>query len=147
MGRLARIQSVTSAILKETSHLVIFSRKGGPFYSVHDWPPNIHGTPGDRQNGPAQVVQPPSWRQPIPSPKLFLVPHGQTALPLSRPTCLTAGEVSRFISWFFTSLFVFPTVEFPSPFPSPLHFVVHSTDYSPRQRHASQERIGSQKRS
>jgi hypothetical protein len=37
MGRLASIQPVTSAILKMLSHLVIFLRRGGPFYSIYDW--------------------------------------------------------------------------------------------------------------
>jgi hypothetical protein len=39
IGRLVGIQPVTSAILKEMSRSVIFSRKAGPFYSIHDWLP------------------------------------------------------------------------------------------------------------
>jgi hypothetical protein len=39
MGRLASIQSVMSVILKVTFHSDIFSGKGGPVYSLHDWFP------------------------------------------------------------------------------------------------------------
>jgi hypothetical protein len=42
MGRLAIIHPVTSAILTIMSHSVIFLRKEGPFYSIHDWLPE-HG--------------------------------------------------------------------------------------------------------
>jgi hypothetical protein len=49
MGRLASIQPVTSAILKIMSHLVMFLRKGGPFYLIHDWLPKhvVSGVPAN----------------------------------------------------------------------------------------------------
>jgi hypothetical protein len=77
MGRLSSIQFVTSIFLKAMSHSVIFSRKGGLFYSIHDWLPKHARHSCLVTDRMAQVEQPPSWRQPTSSRKLFLLPHGQ----------------------------------------------------------------------